>query len=78
MSQWLEIAWWWLRDREESVTHMRTLLCLLLGCVAGASAFVAPMSRFQQQQQLVTRSAVAPSMLQSPARVEIELEDGEP
>lgn len=57
---------------------MRTLLCLLLGCVAGASAFVAPMSRFQQQQQLVTRSAVAPSMLQSPARVEIELEDGEP
>merc|ERR1719331_2480126 len=56
---------------------MRSVLSLLVLCLAGASAFVA-LPTPQQQQLSSSRAATAPTMLQSPARVEIELEDGEP
>ena len=56
---------------------MRSIFALLVIFVAGASAFFAPSSAALIQQQHVSRTQ-APAMVQSPARVEIELEDGEP
>jgi hypothetical protein len=55
---------------------MRSVFSLLMLCLAGASAFVALPT--PQQQLVSSRAATAPTMLQSPARVEVELEDGEP
>lgn len=63
--------------RKGSLAKMRSVFSLLVLCLAGASAFVA-LPAVQQQQLSTSRSAFAPTMAQSPARVEIELEDGEP